>query len=248
MCTYIWNDDKFPFAPDDVQLVWFHIFTNPLSSPIGVFRATLSGLAEDKNRNGQWPIERYMLAVNQAITDGFIQWDAKALLVAFPKYFSPQHVVNHPVSPNQVKKWGKIFAELPESPLKEQCYHGLKGVVDGQSDAMRDAFDYAFGMAYVMPSAIPEPYPNPYPNPHPNTKTRERDAHTADRKTGFPDGFKFSDRHETIAKGLGLNIQREFAKFESKAKAKGFRYIDWDAAFRNWLINEKDYKDERSAR
>ncbi len=64
----------------------------------------------------------------------------------------------------------------------------------------------------------------------------------------WPEGFTPTERHVAMAKGLGINLQRELAKFESKARAKGYTYLDWDAAFRNWLTNAADYQDQRRAK
>lgn len=157
VCTYIWNDDKFPYASDDCQLVWFHLFTNPCSSPLGVFRASLSGLAEDKNRNGAWPIERYTKAFQEALRYGFVKVDRKALLVSFPKYFSAANVCNHPQSPNVVTSWGERFADLPNSPLKLECYHSLKALLEGKGEAFLKAFLKAFGDVYPHPSLNTDP-------------------------------------------------------------------------------------------
>lgn len=165
VCTYVWNDDKFPYASDDCQLVWFHIFTNPVSSPLGLFRASIPGLAEDKNRNGAWPLARYRKGFEEALKLGFLKVDPKALLISFPKYFSLDYECNHPVSPNQLKNWGERFNDLPESPLKDECYSSLKalldakrhGIPDGIRDGMRDAFALAFSKPSAMPRAIPDP-------------------------------------------------------------------------------------------
>lgn len=161
ICTYIWNDDKFPFASDDCQLIWFHLFTNPLSSPIGVYRATVAGLAEDKNRNGEWPLERYRKAFHECLEKGFIAHDPKALLIGFPKYFSLDHLCNGPANPNVLKNWGKRYNDLPESPLKDHCYQTLKAFLEGFMKAPRQSFMEAFNQSFREPFgkdiAIPDP-------------------------------------------------------------------------------------------
>ena len=157
ICTYIWNDDKFPFTSDDCQLVWFHIFTNPSSSPLGVFRASLSGLADDKNRNGLWSYERYMRAFREALSHGFLKVDPRALLISFPKYFSPANICNHPQSPNVVLSWGERFNDLPNSVLKLECYQSLKALVEGKGKGFQEAFTKAFGEVYPHPSPNTDP-------------------------------------------------------------------------------------------
>lgn len=161
VCTYIWNDDKFPYVGDDCQLVWFHIFTNPLSSPLGIFRASLAGLAEDKNRNGAWPLSRYKKAFTEALQQGFIEYDEKALLIAFPKYFSVDHKCNHPQSPNVVRSWGERYKELPESSLKVKCYQSLKALLKTFHEGFMKAFDIAFTDHMAKPTVNTDPDPNP---------------------------------------------------------------------------------------
>ncbi len=186
VCTYIWNDDKFPFASDDVQLLWFHIFTNPLSSPLGVFRATIGGLAEDKNRNGQWPEERYRHAFREAMELGLLDYDAKALLIAFPKFFSGTQTPNHPISPNQLKAWGERFNELPTSYLKDNCYQSLKAILVDKAKGMLDAFLDAFTLPSAMASAIPDPNPNPKTNPNPEPKPDKKEKSSGETKIISP--------------------------------------------------------------
>ena len=125
VCCYIWNDDKFPYTSDDCQLVWFHIFTNPLNTPLGLLRASVEGLAAEKNLNRKWSLRRYRNAFEDAMRQGFLLYDENALLIYFPKFFSRKHRPNHPTSLNQVKSWGKIWKGIPESPLKYQCYRDL---------------------------------------------------------------------------------------------------------------------------
>src|SRR4029079_1039862 len=134
-----------------------------LSSPLGIFRATIGGLAEDKNRNGKWPELRYRHAFAEGISLGSMYYDPRALLVAFPKFFAPNQTPNHPVSPNQLKAWGERFNDLPSSPLKDNCYHSLKLILEGKAHGMLDAFLKAFDMPSAMGSAIPDPKPNPKP-------------------------------------------------------------------------------------
>lgn len=82
------------------------------------------------------------------------------------------------------------------------------------------------------------------PPPPPQVRTKKRPK----EDTPWPDGFTFSEKHAALAQGLGLNVQREFARFRDKAQAKGWTYVDWEAAFRNWLNNEVEFKQARAGR
>lgn len=53
-------------------------------------------------------------------------------------------------------------------------------------------------------------------------------------KTSIPDGFAISDRVRTWAGEQGFgNLDQHLEAFVGKALANGYRYADWDAAFRN---------------
>ena len=57
------------------------------------------------------------------------------------------------------------------------------------------------------------------------------------RASGFPEGFQFNERAEAMAKGRGLDVHAELSAFKDRNLATGATYIDWQAAFRNWLRN-----------
>lgn len=144
---FIWNDEKFPYSSDDCQAVWFHLFTNPLTTPIGLYKASLSGLAAEKNLNGKWPLSRYAKGFREAFAKGFVEYDEKALLVYFPNFFSPKHTGNFPKTPNVVKSWAKVWSSLPDSPLKMKCFHALKALLKGFDKAFMKAFEEGFEAA-----------------------------------------------------------------------------------------------------
>lgn len=58
------------------------------------------------------------------------------------------------------------------------------------------------------------------------------------RKTPLPEGWSPSEKHAEIAKDEGRDLGREATKFRETAMAKGYRYVDWNLAFNNWLRND----------
>lgn len=65
--------------------------------------------------------------------------------------------------------------------------------------------------------------------------------------TGWPEGFMYNEKHQALAEALGLNVALEFAQFRDKSLAKGYTYLDWDAAFRNWLRQAAEFRKARTA-
>ena len=70
----IWNDDKFPFASDKCQLVFFHLLTTPLSTPFGLYKASLEALAAEK----RWTVKAYREGFAEAFRKGFVKHDERA--------------------------------------------------------------------------------------------------------------------------------------------------------------------------
>jgi hypothetical protein len=67
-------------------------------------------------------------------------------------------------------------------------------------------------------------------------------------ETAIPDGWGPSAEHLTLGRSLGFDearVKREGEKFADGARAKDRRYVDWHAAFANWLRNEQKYAEQR---
>ena len=106
----IWSDNLFPFLSDDTQLVFLHLMTTPLSTPFGLFKASIGALADEK----RWQVRRYRHAMNDAIKHGMIEYDEKNYVIYIKNFLK----YNLPNGPNQAKTWGAIYRELPPSHLK----------------------------------------------------------------------------------------------------------------------------------
>lgn len=73
-------------------------------------------------------------------------------------------------------------------------------------------------------------------------KRREEKREARKRAVSLPKDWTPTDAHTSLASELGLNLQWEETQFRDKAKAKGWTYKDWDAAFRNYLRNSQKYQ------
>jgi hypothetical protein len=114
----IWNDDKFPFASDDCQMVWLHAYTCPFSTGLGIYMASIEALAANK----RWPVKRYRKGLAECIAKGFIKYDERYHVVWFPKFLS----WNKPANPNVFKKLLSVWDEIPPSNLKLQLFQYLE--------------------------------------------------------------------------------------------------------------------------
>lgn len=54
-----------------------------------------------------------------------------------------------------------------------------------------------------------------------------------------------TEKHLAFAKSLGIDPGPEWGKFKNYCKAHGKKYVDFEAAFRNWLANATSMKGGR---
>jgi len=93
----------------------------------------------------------------------------------------------------------------------------------------------------TLAGIIPPSQPAPPPKPRKTPQKPAKGSNGADRTTRMPDGFEPTDQHRELAKSLGINLGVEFPKFVDYCAAHGSRYIDWNAAFRNWIRNSSQF-------
>ncbi len=79
-------------------------------------------------------------------------------------------------------------------------------------------------------------------NNQPHTITKEH-KHIRRGATLAPDEFSISDRMREYAKDKGYhgNLEILSEKFLNFYKARGSRFADWQAAFRNWVLKELEF-------
>lgn len=129
----VWQDDKFPFIGDDLQLMWFHLMTTPLSTPLGIFYAPIAGLASEK----EWNEDRYRKRLLEGSTKGFWKVDERSKVVYLPKFFR----YHRPDNPNILRGWLKCWDEVPECSLKDECYHELKKYCEEWGEGFKKVFE-----------------------------------------------------------------------------------------------------------
>lgn len=56
-------------------------------------------------------------------------------------------------------------------------------------------------------------------------------------KKPLPDDWRPNAAHVELAHELGIDGRFEEARFRDYAAGRGWRMVDWDATFRNWLRN-----------
>ena len=254
----IWNDEAFRKLsrpqPNGQSLFHFCLF-GPFTTIIpGVFSAGEGAMAE---RLG-WPLKAFREAFREVFgedpkggrTKPLVKADWKAHLVYVPNAIK----YNIPESPNVIKSWADTWDELPECQLKVEAYQHLK--------AFLQAYSKAFAEAFLK--ACPEPSLKASWKPSPNQEQEQEQEEERERGRGharaatsplsngqglrkskplteLPDDLTVTEEDKQLASGFGLNAYALFAKFKDHHRARGTKYRDWPAAWRNWIRREHEF-------
>ena len=148
-------------------------------------------------------------------------------------------------SGKQVKRQRK---ELSEARSKA----GSKGVAKREANRKQTASPSPSPDPIPIPEEKRDPPVGPPPSKpaEPGFKLEPPEGAPKRRKpeTAIPDGWGPSAEHLTLGRSLGFDearVKREGEKFADGARAKDRRYVDWHAAFANWLRNEQKYAEQR---
>lgn len=76
--------------------------------------------------------------------------------------------------------------------------------------------------------------------------TKSRAKRRKRPETTLPDDWRPTDDHVFRARAASLDVHREAERFRNHAVQNDRRCVDWNAAFRNWLLNAEERR--RSAR
>ena len=66
------------------------------------------------------------------------------------------------------------------------------------------------------------------------------------RKYALPESFEPKETCRKKAAALDVPIQSELEKFKDYHQSKGSKYVDWQAAFRNWLAKAAEFRASRA--
>lgn len=74
-------------------------------------------------------------------------------------------------------------------------------------------------------------------------KERKKDigANGKEKSRDIPADWRPNEQHREKAKSAGFDCDSEAEKFKSWHTAKGNRFVNWDAAFYNWIARTKSY-------
>lgn len=83
--------------------------------------------------------------------------------------------------------------------------------------------------------------PPPEQSPPAKKQARRKQRHH------LPDDWVPKDQHVEKARTLGVDLEEEAEKFRNYWQAQGKPMADWDATFRNWLLNARKFQSSTQA-
>lgn len=210
-----------------------------------------------------WSLEGFREAFAEVFREGMAEADWEAGLVTLPKaLITSSGTVREstkPASPNVVKSWGRIWSELPDSPLKLALRRRIMLVCEALGRGFHEAFYQGFGegLSEGLPEGSPiqvagdqvagsriqdprESVPDLFGDRPSKPKKGSRS------KAQISEQWGPNEKHHEQAADLGVNLAVELDRFRDWAAAKGQRFADWDAAFRNWLRKASEFQQQRS--
>ena len=208
------------------QLLSLYLMTSPHANMIGIYYCPIEYMAKETGLS----MEGASKALQRLIDADFCTYEADDELI-FVHAFA-EHQIGESLKPTDLRVKG-IISELEKVP-KGQCWRGFRA---------------RYAVPYNLPTAgqIPDIPASPYKAPskpetetetetgagaEPKPTTAKRSTPPSKRKISLPDGFGVSAAVTAWAaeKGFG-QLDAHLDAFTRKAKAKGYTYVDWDAAF-----------------
>jgi hypothetical protein len=164
----LWVLPAFRALKPEGKLVALYVLSGPPTNSVGLYRFSLAAASEDLGISVP-AVRRQFAAVRAAF--GW-RYDADARVIWIPEWLQ----FNVPQSPNVVRGWRTVVAEIPDCPLKVEALDSLRAFIDtkgeGFQKAFQEVFGEGFGEAFGNESGKP-PALTPGPGPGPDSE-RER--------------------------------------------------------------------------
>ena len=107
----IWADKKFYAIGDREKLLWFHLLTNPFTNGIGIYNASLEGLAAHM----KWPIDEYRVTFSVVSTQLGVLYDDEWQVFYIKHFFK----YNKPDNANVFTGIMKMLPTVPDCSLRD---------------------------------------------------------------------------------------------------------------------------------
>ena len=252
----IWADTDFRDLTDPAQSMYFRLITSPTLSLVGVADwrpQRLIALTRGAS------IESSRAAARELQERGYVVVDEETEEILVRSFIRHDGVVK---SPNIASAMVKDFAATASSVLCGVIVHELHRLHDEEPDlkgwpVVRDLLENPSidpasieveplsNSSETVPDQFLEPSSNTSPNgspiPQPSSLNLQPATSSPARKraTQLPADWEPNDTHHRLAAERGHDVQVLADNFRDHHTAKASTYVDWHAAFRTWIRNER---------
>lgn len=255
----IWSDPDFLDLPPAPQHLYLTLWTSPALTYCGVHDWRPGRLAA---RSRGWTAEHIQTVADCLVARHFLVIDHETEEVLVRSWARFDGLLKQP---RMAVSYANAYATVASATLRGVLAHEttkehdrhpeltcwsdkrVAGILEHPaisakglptpSDPFGDWVGDGFGLG--LPQTAPNVWakvsvpPTPSPSPAPISITPE----STPRKRGvaIPDDWQPTEAHRSIAAEERVDCDREAQLFRDGAVAKNRKYVDWDAAFRNWL-------------
>lgn len=228
ICCELWTDEKVQALSAHEKLLFLYLITNPHSHMSGIYYLPKAFIQHELNLgrgfDGVWM---------GLLQSGLIDADEKRSQV-WVKNMLPYQARGHKAE----KGVASHLYTLHSSPLLERFLAQYPQIVQYLSpDFIRCPID-----TLSIPHGS-SPYPVPDSDSSLSSLKSEEgeDRVKGDRgKRPWHEDLKPTEKHFEFGKVLQVNVGSEWGKFKNYCLAHDKRYANYEAAFRNWLVNAKE--------
>ena len=236
--TSIWNSRKFTKLSGNGKLLYLYFLTCPFVNSVGCFVIKeLYALADL-----DWQPKTYKKALEEISSFDLVKLEPLENLVRIVNFLEFEQFSN----PKHAAGSLKIALNLPDCAEK---YHLLKNIIEtgkflekaSNYSELESAIDTLYE-AYGNPDTEPKPDTDPDTKPSAKAESSAGAAPSKKKRTAWKEGWRPQTLSEKMKNKIQLSqeeLSHEFQKFEESCKAHNRTYIDWEAAWRNWL--QSDY-------
>lgn len=223
----LWSDEKFKglsAPPPNAQTLWLYLLTGPHHTQVpGLFIAGPAAMAEALG----WEAKAFQKAFLEVIQKGLAKYQEQTRLVWLPN--APTY--NPPQATKVVVSWRYGFDALPDCPLRTIAFQHFKVFLEAFGKPFREPFKIPLGKPFGKPSYL---------------LSTLKSSSKSGMKTLFSDDFSLTPERIKVAIEYDIPeawVNHVWHEWETAAKANGFTYLDWDAAWRNNCVRAAGRKD-----
>ncbi len=239
-------------AGKDARIIATYVLTSQYANMIGLYRLPLLYAIEETGlkRRGILAALEHLRVLDFAAYDEPSEFIWVFEMGRIQLGLLPGEVLKE--GDKRAKGATSLYKNIPSNPFLGSFYEHYAPILrlPAKRDFLSEQKPHRSPLGGAVEPLIRGPYSDHDPDPASNS-VRKGDMGGTNRRAPLSRDFVISDNlwDWTVQKGYSRElVEREFEKFCNRNKAKGEKYADWDAAFRNWLIKGQEFASERNGR